>query len=206
MNLELKIMILPQQTHSLNVAIATKNDKAFPDTDALITLEDDLEIGVRTADCVPVTFYSPDIPAVGVAHAGWRGTLGGIVDNVVDRLTALGGAPENVRVRFGVSICCDCYEVGEYLARQFAEAGFEDCIARGAEPSAKPHLDLQEVNVRRLLAKGVREENIERNKECTRHTTDEHGAYRYFSWRRTPGIAERNITSISQGSIQRQLP
>lgn len=196
-------MLLPQQTHSLNVALATSADQVFPETDALITLDENLEIGVRTADCVPVTFFSPDVPAVAVAHAGWRGTIGGIVDNVVDRLTQLGADPANIKVRFGVSICKDCYEVGEDLAHQFVEAGFGDCVTPAGAISEKPHLDLQEVNVKRLLAKGLKEENIERNKECTRHSLDENGAYKYLSWRRTPGLAERNITSISLGNILR---
>ena len=83
-------IVLPKQTHSLNVAIVSDGNEILEDTDAIITGTPGLSIGVRTADCVPVILYAEDIKAVAAVHAGWKGTLGGIVDVVVDRLADMG--------------------------------------------------------------------------------------------------------------------
>lgn len=190
-------MILPVQTHSLNVGVVRNESDSFPDTDALVTQLAGVRIGVRTADCVPIVMRAADAGAVAVVHAGWKGSLGGIVDRTLDVLVGMGADPAAVKVEFGVSICSRCYEVDRDLADRFSQAGFAECVSFPSGADAKPHLDLQEVNVVRLLRRGVSEENIVRNSECTRHSTDCCGAYRYFSWRRSPGIADRNITSAS---------
>ena len=77
-----------------------------------------LPIGVRTADCVPVILYAEDIKAVAAVHAGWKGTLGGIVDVVVDRLADMGSDPRNIHATFGISICGNCYEVDNDLGER----------------------------------------------------------------------------------------
>ena len=67
-------IVLPKQTHSLNVAIVSDGNEILEDTDAIITETPGLPIGVRTADCVPVILYAEDIKAVAAVHAGWKGS------------------------------------------------------------------------------------------------------------------------------------
>lgn len=189
--------LIPDQTHSLRVGIALAPEDSFPETDALVTTCPGLRIGVRTADCVPVLIFASDIRAVAAVHAGWKGSLGGIVDNTLDALCGLGASAGKMHVWFGASICSSCYEVDSDLASRFSDAGFRTCVSFPAGKENKPHLDLQEVNVRRLLRRGVPEERIMRNPHCTFCTTSPEGEYLYHSWRRTSGTRLRNLTTIS---------
>lgn len=111
--------ILPQQTHSDHIAIADGTRTEFPDTDALITQMRDVRIGVRTADCVPVVIYAPDIAAVAAIHAGWKGTHARIVAQTIARLRQLGADPSRMQGAIGPCICGQCYEVSPELADTF---------------------------------------------------------------------------------------
>lgn len=189
-----KTLVLPEQTHSVNVGIVTDPSQHFLATDALITQLADVALGIRTADCVPVLFYSPDINAIAAAHAGWKGSLGGIVDLVVDKLVELGASLSEIRVIFSVSICGKCYEVDDELAGRFADAGFTSCISRVV--GEKPHLDLQRVNEVRLRMKGILPEHVTLNRQCTKCSVSDEGNSLYYSWRRQPGISDRNYSVI----------
>lgn len=90
-----KDIILPVQTHSCNIREVDAAGKpidgeGLEDTDALITRQKGIVIGVRTADCVPILLFAPDIMAVAAIHAGWKGTLGRIAGLTVERLVAMG--------------------------------------------------------------------------------------------------------------------
>lgn len=189
--------ILPVQTHSLNVSVVTNDIETFQDTDALITQMPGLPIGVRTADCVPIILYAPDIKAVGVVHAGWKGTLGGIVSNAIDRLAYMGADVSRLHAMFGVSICRECYEVDPELADKFIAEGFVSNISYPGGSGSRPHLDLQGMNVQRMQERGVLPENIIINNLCTKTSCDESGVFLFNSWRRNPGTTSRNLTVVS---------
>ena len=186
-------VVLPQQTHSCNVAVADGTTTEFPDTDALVCCRRGIAIGVRTADCVPLLLYSADIGEVAAVHAGWRGTLGGIVSGAVEMLCAHGADPARMRACFGPSICGGCYEVGEDMAVRFEAEGYGECVLRhgpGGEVYPKPHIDLVKVNVMRLLQSGLLRHNVVTPGICTMH-----GPARYHSYRRD-ATAKRNISFI----------
>lgn len=115
--------LTPKQTHSLNVGIVEYPWETFEDTDALVTFREDCPIGVCTADCVPILLYAPDIKGAAAVHAGWRGSLGGIVDNTLDILEKRGADLGKLTVAFGPSISAAKYEVDQNLADKFIEAG-----------------------------------------------------------------------------------
>lgn len=190
----LEMPVLPVQTHSVNVSIATRRDETFPSTDALITFEKGLPIAVRTADCVPILLFAPDIRAIAAVHAGWKGSLGGIVDNTIDRLIEYGADTSLMSATFGSSVCGECYEVDEDLAERFIIAGFRECVTRPGGLCKKPHLDLQMVNCRWMLRRGIPAANIHLNTLCTRCATDAGGRHLFNSWRRLPGTPDRNLT------------
>lgn len=175
---------MPDQTHSCNAAAIGPDGKMPPmnDTDAVICLAPGIRIGVRTADCVPVLLFAPDIRAVAAAHAGWRGSLHGILDVVTDRLIGMGADPALMQAAFGPSICGKCYEVDGELARAFADAGF-------AEALTGRHVDLERVNRLRLLRTGLAENNIQASRFCTLETAW------LPSWRRSR-TAQRLVTWI----------
>lgn len=184
-------VILPVQTHSSNVAIADGTTADFPDTDALICRRKGVSVGVRTADCVPVLLRADDIGAVAAVHAGWRGTLDGILTRTLERLRAMGADISRLHAAFGPSICQACYEVSPELAERFIDAGFGDCVSTPS--GGRPHIDLQGVNVRRLLDAGVPEGNIVVSPLCTAHTASP----LLPSWRRDNGTQLRLVSFIT---------
>lgn len=221
-------LIMPMQTHTSNVVWITdkialespdsKPSPILPDTDALITDTPNITIGVRTADCVPILLYADDIKAVAAIHAGWKGTINGIVDKTIDMLIEKGSDPTRIFACFGPSICRQCYEIDIALAQQFIDAGFADCITYDdiidpltgkAFAQRKPHLDLVKVNTKRMIDKGLTPSNINTSSPCTRHhhtktsvpttlaSSASIGRYTFHSWRREPGTPDRLITAIT---------
>lgn len=188
--------LMPEQTHSLNVRIAERICDRFPDTDALVTFKRDFPIGVVTADCVPILVYSPDIEGAAAIHAGWKGTLGGIVDKTLDVLEEHGASAEEMVVAFGASISEKMYEVDETLADKFRESGFNNYVSYPEGLGGKPHIDLQGVNIERLLRRGVKRENIAPNPDCTYSTVTDDGKPIYQSHRRSNGAPGRNLSLI----------
>lgn len=157
---------IPVQTHSCNVKVIASYGEipSLEDTDAIICFRKGMKIGVRTADCVPVLLYAPDIDAVAAIHAGWKGSLGGIVDKVMDNLIDSGADPAVIKAAFGPSICAACYEVSEELSENFRTAGFEDAFI------SHRHISIEKVNTLRLIRRGVRPENIGAGRLCTKET------------------------------------
>lgn len=91
-------------------------------SDALITNVPNVVLSVTAADCMPVFFFDPVTKSVGMAHAGWRGLIAGVLENVIREMgRAYGSRPEDVRVIIGPHIRACHYKVGEDVAAQFAE-------------------------------------------------------------------------------------
>ncbi len=187
----------PKQIHSCKVAvIKSQDDFPIPEADALVTFRPFLPIGVLTADCVPIIIYSPDVKAVAAIHAGWRGTLGGIVDNTLDLLEEHGASCSEMKVVFGPSIGVGCYEVDPDLVEKFADADFGDYVKYPRGVDRKPHLDLQGVNIERFRRRGVPISGIVRSSECTSGARNEKGKHLYPSYRRDKGTDLRFLTSV----------
>ncbi|MDE6443112.1 MAG: polyphenol oxidase family protein [Muribaculaceae bacterium] len=188
----------PVQTHSLNVRVVDGvGDSVYDDTDALVTFVNGVTIGVRTADCVPILLYAEDVNGVAAIHAGWKGTLGGILDRTLDLLEDRGADLSRLKVAFGPSISSGNYEVDSELAGRFIEAGFTDYVTWPGGAEGKPHIDLQGVNIKRLRRRGVRDENIKPSEFCTLQSVNEEGEYMFPSYRRDGAPDERLMTCIT---------
>jgi len=87
------------------------------EADALWTSEHQLPLAIFTADCLGVVLAASD--AVGIAHAGWRGTVGDVVGKLRDAMSRSGYAPERAAVGPGIGPCC--FEVGTEVADQFPD-------------------------------------------------------------------------------------
>jgi len=189
-------LILSHQTHSDKIALvddclmAAKPEAriALMDgADALITQLEGVCIGVTTADCVPVLLYDPVKKAVAAIHAGWRGAIANICRKSVEAMQAnFGTNPKDILAGIGPCIGIAGFEVGEEVACQFADNGFENCIKGGF---SKPHIDLSEANFLDLQNAGCLPERTEISGICT--YTDYHN---YFSARRL-GIRSGRILS-----------
>lgn len=161
--------------------------------DALVTDLPGVCVAVATADCVPVLLYAPDVKAVAAIHAGWRGTVRGIVAKTVRLLLDEYGAdPRVMKAGIAPSIGPDAFEVGEEVVEAFREAGFEMArILRRDADTEKPRIDLWEANRLQLLAGGLVAENIELAGICTYTYPDE-----FFSARRLGIRSGRFLSGI----------
>jgi YfiH family protein len=139
-----------------------------PAADAVITGSAAVTPAVLTADCLPVVIASPLSGVAGVAHAGWMGTVSGIVVRTVEAIIARGGGPvTEIVAGLGPSIGKCCYQVGEDLHLAFREkwgSGFAQSVFTRAEPWM---LDLQQANRLQLIEAGVPPENIAGVPLCT---------------------------------------
>ncbi|MDO4805366.1 MAG: polyphenol oxidase family protein, partial [Lachnospiraceae bacterium] len=142
---------------------------AWRDVDGFITDEPGCVLSTFYADCVPLFFADPVHRAIGLSHSGWRGTANGIGMVTVDAMTReFGTNPADLICGIGPSICRDCYEVGEDVARYFTAS----CLCASETDSDKYYLDLWEANKAILLGAGVREENITLPNLCTACNSD----------------------------------
>ncbi len=107
-----KRLVIVRQRHTPNVVVVEQPfEGAPPEADALITTTPDLFIGVLTADCVPVLLSTTKGDMVAAIHAGWRGAVGGILENTVEQMKALGA--KEIQAALGPCIWQDTYEVSQ---------------------------------------------------------------------------------------------
>ena len=152
-----------------------------PEADAMATDRQGLVLGVLTADCLPVVLAVPGAGAIAIAHAGWRGTLEGVLPAAVRELCALAGAvPADVVAALGPAIGACCYRVGEEVHEAF-RGRWGAAHARGilARDSGGWRLDLQAANRRQLREVGVPARAVTAVPLCTSCRED-----LFFSYRR----------------------
>jgi YfiH family protein len=125
-----------RQVHGTTVVVVDRpGERDGVEADAAVTRTPGCRLVVRTADCVPVALLAAE--AVGIAHAGWRGLLGGIVERAVE---ALGVDPASVRAEVGPCIRAGCYEFdGE--GRRALAAHYGDAVL-GTTLWGTPSVDL----------------------------------------------------------------
>lgn len=149
-------LCLSKQVHG-NVCLSiTKPFSIVPEADALVTATPGLVLGVRTADCVPVLFHDPVSRIIGVAHAGWRGALAGIIESTVTRMEKLGSHPQNIRAVLGPAIDQASYEVdADFLGAFVALSPDYDRFFMAGKKPGKYFFDLPGFVLQRLLESKV---------------------------------------------------
>ena len=156
-----------RQIHGVTVQLIDQSNQGtlLPNTDGLVTVTTQLFLGVKAADCVPLFFYDPFKKGIAVAHAGWRGTLNNICQNVIRKLQDTGSDPENIFVGIGPHIGGCCYDVTAERAKLFLENFRDPKIAFQNE--GKWFLDIGQANKTQLLESGVKPEHIDASLTCT---------------------------------------
>jgi YfiH family protein len=126
-----------------------------PRADALVTATPNLAISILTADCTPILFADRDARVIGAAHAGWRGALGGVIENTVRLMEQHGAARERIVAAIGPCIHQSSYEVGPEFEAEFtsADKSFARFFVLGA--GDRFHFDLPGFCAARLEAAGV---------------------------------------------------
>ncbi len=116
-------LVTAYQCHSAEVAVVEEPwDRAdAPKVDALVTRRPRLALGILTADCAPVLMTDAGGRAIGAAHAGWRGALGGVLEATIEAMVAIGAKREAILVGVGPTIGQRSYEVGPDFPAPFLE-------------------------------------------------------------------------------------
>lgn len=151
-------------THSADVLLVTAADRgrAAGQGDAMITADAGVYLSMRFADCAPILLHDPVRRAVGLAHAGWRGTVKNVSKSVVQAMVdRLGCSPQNITAVIGPAIGPCCYQVGNDVIKAveaiFPQMSTSDSgtqlFSRRNERHA--YFDLWETNRQQLKTVGV---------------------------------------------------
>ncbi len=171
-------LIKLKQIHSnivRRVSYDTKDESSL-EGDALISSFRGICIGVYTADCIPVLLYDKQHCIVAAVHAGWRGTLGGVISETLKNMKLNHNSdPANIVSVIGPGIGKCCFEVDKDVAIKFIEK-FQETDNFIYPYNSKFILDLQHINKEMLKKEGVK--NIEVIDICTKCDTN------YYSYRR----------------------
>ncbi len=172
-------VVTAHQVHGRQVALVGPGDRGrvVPATDALITDVPGVALMLRFADCLPVLLYDPVRQAIGLAHAGWRGTIKEIAEKTASAMVeAYGSRSADVVAGLGPCIGPCCYQVGtEVIESVKARFNHWQGFLR-PQGDGSVHFDLWEANRRQLAELGVKE--IEVSQLCTACHTDEFFSHR----------------------------
>ncbi len=161
------------QVHGIDV-IDADGASGTPIADGAVTRQPGVVCCVMTADCLPVLLADRDGTVVGIAHAGWRGLVQGVIEATVHRMRATAG---EIIAYLGPAISGGAYEVGAELFDLFVR---DDPIAAAAfisKGDGKYWCDLYALARQRLLRIGVA--SISGGTFCTFRESD-----RFYSYRR----------------------
>jgi YfiH family protein len=174
LEMPLENWISGEQTHETNIHIIDHDDKgkgamtnetAIGRTDGLITNQRGMLCTAFFADCVPLFFFDPVTGYIGIAHAGWKGTVGRIAGKMVKQLETIGVNPHNLCVVIGPCISQEKYEVDQQVISHIAaEERKHTVVSKGDN---RYLLDLKQLNTEILLQSGVLRNNIDITEYCT---------------------------------------
>lgn len=199
--IETKNWVGAEQTHGINIEKITRAERgrgtslysdSIRDTDGFYTSEKGILLTLCYADCVPIYFLDKVSKTIGVAHAGWKGTVHGIVKEMVQKWTSEGIHPKDILVAIGPSICENCYIVDDFVI-DFVQKILEDVEKKTYNQikEGQYQLNLKELNKLLLVQSGVLESNISVTDYCSScHNTE------FFSHRRDNGNTGRMMSFI----------
>lgn len=179
LELDRRAAVDASQAQADRVAFVTDKERGtrIKDVDGLITNRRGIPLMLRFADCVPILLYDPMHEAIGIAHAGWRGTVSKVLTNTVNAMReAFETQPRDLIACIGPSIGPCCYEIGADVQAKVEQA-FPQDLESLLSRNGSTHLNLWEANAVQLRALGV--EQIEIAEVCTSDHTDD-----FYSWRR----------------------
>lgn len=177
-------MVFVHQVHSAEaVAVDAPFAGPPPRADAIVTATPGLVLTVLTADCQPILLADAGAGVIGAVHAGWRGTLDGVIEATVAAMIGLGARPDRTAAVIGPTISQQNYEVGQEFLETF-EAEDPDSLryfANGAP--GKYQFDLPGYGLHRLRAAGLA--HAEWCGHCTYADPE-----RFYSYRRSVHLGE----------------
>ena len=170
--------VYSKQTHTTNVLYVDESnagmgitkERNFDNIDGLITDKKNLCLVNSYADCVPLIFVDTKNKVIAASHSGWRGTVGNITKNTLNKMyEKFGTKPKDVRTFIGPSICMDCYEISTDVADEFKKAYSQKQWDKMLLDKHNGHfqLNLHIANYFNMVNSGISPENINVTNICT---------------------------------------
>lgn len=186
----LESMVMDTFEHGVTVRKVDAADKGrgfsrdpLPFCDGLVTDDPSVTLVTGHADCLALYFLDPLRRCIGLAHAGWKGTLHCIAKSMVRALQGhFGSRPESLLVGIGPCICEACFEVDATLCDTFREAFPGIPFYKEGKPG-KAYVDLAMITAAQFLDAGIPAQSIMRMGVCTFESPDT-----LFSHRRDKGL------------------
>jgi YfiH family protein len=168
------------QVHGVSVAIADAprpQESPHLQADTILTNTAGITLLMRFADCVPILLHDPVRKVVGIAHAGWMGTVRGTVRMAVEAMQArYDSIPGDIQAAIGPSIGPDHYEIGPDVVAQVRLAFGQNSSSLLTDHGGATHFDLWAANRLTLEKAGVRQ--IELAGLCTACQTEDWYSHR----------------------------
>ena len=191
-------VVTVRQVHGTDIlAIDRRTMAASGSHDAIVTNQPGVLVAVETADCVPILLLDPSRGVYAAVHAGWRGTLGGIVAKTVRVMQdRFGSHLRSIRAAIGPSIGVCCYEVNGTVLTPL-KRGFPNWadVVENVK-GTKAHLDLRGFNRRQLEEAGISPDRIETVNLCTACHRD-----LFYSYRRDGARTGRMMSGIGLTAV-----
>lgn len=184
--------VWPVQVHGNDVSVIhshsslsdSKENLILPDTDGMITNQKNLVLTTVHADCLAVFFYDPIQRAIGLVHAGWRGSAKGIAEKAVQKMVQeFHSKPSDIKAHISPGISHCCFETGPEVLSTFLE-GYSWADQYATKQGEKYYLDLKKINARQLSDLGLYDITIDSDCTCCKSDV-------YCSYRKEAGTTRR---------------
>ncbi|PIY71783.1 peptidoglycan editing factor PgeF [Candidatus Roizmanbacteria bacterium CG_4_10_14_0_8_um_filter_33_9] len=182
-NLHNNKLVLLEQIHSANITNTNQHNNSkieqLEESDGVISLEKNVILVVRVADCLPVIYFSLKTGCIGAAHIGWRGTLKNLMGKMIENIKNIGSESNDIYIIIGPAINQCCYEIDVDAYGEFMSV-----MERYSKVAFKPHgqkfrLNLERLNYELALESGIDKTHIDYFPFCTSCNSDH-----FFSYRR----------------------
>jgi YfiH family protein len=189
--LTLDHLVIVNQQHTDIAHIVDKPFKTAPLGDALVTTTPNLLLGIQTADCVPILFADSENQVIAAAHAGWRGSVKGIIEDTLDKMVKMGANRSTIKVALGPCIWQQSYEVGpDFIETMQSYPGaYQPQFFIKAERAHHFYFDLPGYVNHRLQQAGI--QNIDSSPFDTFANPKESFSYRYKTVNHLPYIGQQ---------------
>ena len=181
LGIDMEDLVLTDQVHRANIVEVNREDRGkgliresdIIDIDGFITNKKEVALVTFYADCVPLFFLDPVKKAIGLTHAGWKGTVERIGQRTIEKMIkSYGTDPSDILIGIGPSIGQCCFEVGGEVI-EIVRGKFEDSDKYFyKKENGKYMLDLWTLNKDQFLDMGIKEGNITVSNICTKCNRD----------------------------------
>lgn len=158
----------------------------YPGYDGLVSVTPGVLLCISAADCAAILLADAGAGVVGACHAGWRGAVGGVIENTLTRMDEMGAERERVLSYVSPCIGRSAFEVGQEVAERFPA----EHVVR-VEGSDRPFVDLKAHIAFRLREAGIENRHLEISPHCTFTEVD-----RFYSHRKERGQTGRMMGMI----------